>query len=330
MTELEEIKFYSEHYQEFSPKCPIVIPSYQNRDGTILNNLSSLSDNKIILFIYNTDYNNYKQYENGQVEIVQINETWRSIQKKRHRIQNYLANNRPEIENYIMIDDDIQKAKIRCFKEDGKATSKYIPIKNALGVLEHLHKKYSNTVSGGAGVNQGLLSNKLYKNSFFYQTYCFNNIWVKDHPNCMFRDLQNVSEDNVIWFDCWTNGQKYYSFELLCFEYNNQKNKNYNSIASTSLNVMKNLINAIRIIKQNSKIHWSTEWDDWAIRFKPNYYEPLWPQLKEILDENMPDWENLDTDYTDQTFINVYDIIRTRFEPILKEDNNSLMDDFLM
>ncbi|MBO7527615.1 MAG: hypothetical protein J6T74_06975, partial [Clostridia bacterium] len=144
----EEILHFSEHYTEYEPQCPIVIPSYQNREGTILSDLKALSNNKIMLFIYDTDYDLYKQYlVNPNVEIVTINETWRSIQKKRHWIQNYLANNRPEIENYIMIDDDIKKAKVACYKDCGSVTSKYIPIMNALGILEHLHKKYSNTVS---------------------------------------------------------------------------------------------------------------------------------------------------------------------------------------
>jgi len=329
MTELEQIKFYSEHYQDYLPKCPIVIPSYQNREGTILKDLKSLSDNKIMLFIYDTDYPKYKQYEDNQVEIVQIPEKWRSIQRKRHWIQVYLANNRPEIENYIMIDDDIRKAKVRCFKENGSVTSKYIPIKNAFGILEEVHKKYSNTISGGAGANTNILSDKLYKNTYFYQTFCFNNKWVKDHPQCMFRDLQNVSEDNVIWYDCWCNEQKYYSFEFLYFEFNTQRSKSYSSIASTSTNVMKNNINALRIIKQNCKVHWSNEWNCWGIRFVPNYYEKLWPQLKILLDENMPGWEDLTVTFDDKTYQKVFTRINNDFENILnKKASVSTISDF--
>ena len=180
---IDEITYLNEHYTEFEPKCPIVIPSYQNREGTILKDLKSLTNNKVILFIYDIDYDNYKQYlENPNVEIVTIKEKWRSIQRKRHWIQVYLANERPEIENYIMVDDDIRKAKLTCYKEDLSITSKYIPVKNALGILEHLHKKYSNTVSGGAGENTGILSGKVvHKNKYFYQVFCFNNKWLKDH-----------------------------------------------------------------------------------------------------------------------------------------------------
>ena len=318
---------YNRH-KTFSPKCPIVIPSYMNRSFTILNNLKSLSDNKIILFIYDTDYNLYKQYENEQVEIVQIKEKWRSIQRKRHWIQVYLANERPEIENYIMLDDDLSKAKLRTFVGD-KQTSRYIPVKNALGVLENLHKKFCNTVSCTASTNLGLLGSNLYTDKPGYQVFCFNNEWVRNNPNCMFRDMQNVSEDNVIWYDCWKNDQPYCCFELLYFEFVNQRQSKYNSIASTPTNMVKNSINAIRIIKDSSKFAFSKEWaKSWFIKFskKPNRY---WSDIKAIMDKLMPNWEDLTAQYSMNAYNAVYNEIDTLLRTVVYAEQQSAVDEFL-
>ena len=331
----DEITYLNEHYTEFEPQCPIVIPSYQNREGTILKDLKSLTNNKVILFIYDIDYDNYKQYlENPNVEIVTIKEKWRSIQRKRHWIQVYLANNRPEIENYVMVDDDIRKAKLTCYKEDLSITSKYIPLINALGILEHLHKKYSNTVSGGAGENTGILSGKVvHKNKYFYQVFCFNNKWLKEHPQCMFRDMQNVSEDNVLWYDCYNNNQPYYAFECLYFECNNQRVKTYNSIASTPINRIRNDINALRIMKHNTKLHWSKEWNCWAVRFVPGFIQTpiVWDNVKSILDANLPNWQDINNNYTEDEFTKTFNLLNNYLKPLFNEDkNDSMLDKFFM
>ena len=331
----DEITYLNEHYTEFEPKCPIVIPSYQNREGTILKDLKSLTNNKVILFIYDIDYDNYKQYlENPNVEIVTIKEKWRSIQRKRHWIQVYLANNRPEIENYVMVDDDLKKAKITCYKDDLSITSKYIPVKNALGILEHLHKKYSNTVSGGAGENTGILSGKVvHKNKYFYQVFCFNNKWLKEHPQCMFRDMQNVSEDNVLWYDCYNNNQPYYAFECLYFECNNQRVKTYNSIASTPINRIRNDINALRIMKHNTKLHWSKEWNCWAVRFVPGFVQTpiVWDKVKSILDTNLPNWQDINNNYTEDEFTKTFNLLSDYLKPLFNEyKNDSMLDKFFM
>lgn len=331
----DEITYLNEHYTEFEPQCPIVIPSYQNREGTILKDLKSLTNNKVILFIYDIDYDNYKQYlENPNVEIVTIKEKWRSIQRKRHWIQVYLANERPEIENYIMVDDDLKKSKLTCYKEDLSITSKYIPIKNALGILEHLHKKYSNTVSGGAGENTGILSGKVvHKNKYFYQVFCFNNKWLKEHPQCMFRDMQNVSEDNVLWYDCYNNNQPYYAFECLYFECNNQRVKTYNSIASTPINRIRNDINALRIMKHNTKLHWSKEWNCWAVRFVPGFTQTtkIWDDVKSILDTNLPNWKDINNNYTEDEFTKTFNLLSNYLKPLFNEDkNDSTLEEFFV
>ena len=329
-----DIKFLSENFKQFEPHIPIVIPSYQNRAGNLVQHLQDVSDNKIFVFVYKEDYENYKEYDcQPNVEFVQIDENWRSIQRKRHWIQNYFIK-KPEIEDYIIIDDDLKKAKITCYKEDLSITSKYIPIKNALGILEHLHKKYSNTVSGGAGENTGILSGKvLHKNKYFYQVFCFNNKWLKDHPQCMFRDMQNVSEDNVLWYDCYNNNQPYYAFECLYFECNNQRVKTYNSIASTPINRIRNDINALRIMKHNTKLHWSKEWNCWAVRFVPGFVQTpiVWDNVKSILDDNLPNWEDINNNYTEDEFTKTFNLLSDYLKPLFNEDkNDSLLDNFFV
>lgn len=62
-----------------------MIPSYKNRAGNLVQHLQDVSDNKIFVFVYKEDYENYKEYDcQPNVEFVQINEKWRSIQKKIH------------------------------------------------------------------------------------------------------------------------------------------------------------------------------------------------------------------------------------------------------
>ena len=66
-----------------------------------------LTYNQIYVFCYKDDYENYKQYDcKNNVTFVQLDVPWRSIQKKRVVIQNYFIQ-RPNIERYILIDDDV-------------------------------------------------------------------------------------------------------------------------------------------------------------------------------------------------------------------------------
>lgn len=294
MTELEQIKFYSEHYQDYSPKCPIVIPSYKNRAGNIVQHLQDVSDNKIFVFVYKEDYENYKEYDcQPNVEFVKIDEKWRSIQKKRRYIQEFFVK-RPEIERYIMIDDDMKRGKIVTDKD----TTMYIPLKNALGLLEEYHLKFGYRTVSGPEFNSLAFAHttKISKQNPFYQCYLFENDWVIKHPECRFRDLQNVAEDVIIWFDCNKNQQPYNCFQPLYLETNSSNN----SIASSSLNLKKNQINALRIMKNECKIVISSSWNCWI----PGIGKPcvFYGDIKEILDKVLPNWSDINTQFTDEQF----------------------------
>lgn len=307
MTELEQIKFYSEHYQDYSPKCPIVIPSYKNRAGNLVQHLQDVSDNKIFVFVYKEDYENYKEYDcQPNVEFVKIDEKWRSIQKKRRYIQEFFVK-RPEIERYIMIDDDMKRGKIVTDKD----TTMYIPLKNALGLLEEYHLKFGYRTVSGPEFNSLAFAHttKISKQNPFYQCYLFENDWVIKHPECRFRDLQNVAEDVIIWFDCNKNQQPYNCFQPLYLETNSSNN----SIASSSLNLKKNQINALRIMKNECKIVISSSWNCWI----PGIGKPcvFYQDIKEILDKVLPNWSDINTQFTDEQF----EICFAKIDGLVKE-----------
>lgn len=275
-----------------STKCPIVIPSYKNRVGNIVQHLEQVSDNKIYVFVYADDYDNYKEYDCKQnVEFVKLNVSWRSIQKKRRYIQDYFAE-RPEIERYLMIDDDLRFGKIN---ENGK--TRKIDLKSALATLEELHIKYGvKTASGPEGNNLAFAhATRIVKQNPFYQVFLFENKWVIEHPECRFRDMENVAEDMVIWYDCIKHNQPFYAFQTIWIDAYNM-----NSLASSSINLKKNQINALRIMKNECKITISSSWGCWIPGIgKPC---PFYMDLKTIMDKELPNWEDLEQSFTVQQY----------------------------
>lgn len=276
-------------------KCPIVIPSYKNRVGNLVQHLEQVSDNKIYVFVYADDYDNYKEYDCSElaslvkpnVEFVKLNVSWRSIQKKRRYIQDYFAE-RPEIERYLMIDDDIKGSRI-----NNKGKTENIDLKSALATLEELHIKYGNgTVSGTEFNNLAFAhATRIVKQNPFYQVFLFENKWVIEHPECRFRDMENVAEDVVIWYDCIKHNQPFSCFQTLYFI-----TADKDSIASSSINLIKNQINALRIMKNECKITISSSWGCWIPGIgKPC---PFYMDLKTIMDKELPNWEDLEQSFT--------------------------------
>ena len=299
-------------------KCPIVIPSYKNRVGNLVQHLEQVSDNKIYVFVYADDYENYKEYDcKPNVEFVKLNVNWRSIQKKRRYIQDYFAE-RPDIERYIMIDDDLRFGKIN---ENGK--TRKIDLKFALATLEELHIKYGvKTVSGPEGDNLAFAhANKPFKEHAFYQVFLFENKWVIEHPECRFRDMENVAEDIIIWYDCKKNNQPFYAFQTIWIDAYNT-----NSLASSSINLKKNQINALRIMKNECKLTISHWWKSWCIGLSNSC--PFFIDIKQILDKHLTDWCNLDNNYTNKNF----EICYNEIDQIVKEKltkPTSTLGDFL-
>lgn len=299
-------------------KCPIVIPSYKNRVGNLVQHLEQVSDNKIYVFVYDDDYDNYKEYDcKPNVEFVKLNVNWRSIQKKRRYIQDYFAE-RPDIERYIIIDDDVKGGRIN---NNGKTEN--IDLKSALATLEEFHTKYGKgTVSGTEFNNLAFAhATKIVKQNPFYQVFLFENRWVIEHPECRFRDMENVAEDVVIWYDCIKHNQPFCCFQTLYFVTSDK-----NSIASSSVNLIKNQINALRIMKNECKIAISSSWGCWI----PGIGKPcqFYMDLKTVMDKELPQWENLERSFT----VPQYQSCFSKIDQIVKEKLTkpmSTLGDFL-
>ena len=298
--------------------CPIVIPSYKNRAGNLVQHLEQVSDNKIYVFVYADDYDNYKEYDcKPNVEFVKLNVNWRSIQKKRRYIQDFFAE-RQYIERYIMIDDDVKGCRIN---NNGKTEN--IDLKSALSTLEELHTNYGSATVSGTEFNNLAFAHatKLVKQNPFYQVFLFENNWVIGHPECRFRDMENVAEDVVIWYDCIKHNQPFCCFQTLYFVTSDK-----NSIASSSVNLIKNQINALRIMKNECKIAISSSWGCWIPGIgKPC---PFYMDLKTVLDEELPQWENLERSFT----VPQYKSCFAKIDQIVKEKLQkpmSTLGDFL-
>ena len=84
--------------------------------------------------------------------------------------------------------------------------------------------------------------------------------------------------------------------KMLLFETNSSNN----SIASSSINLKKNQINALRIMKNECKIVISSSWNCWI----PGIGKPcvFYGDIKEILDKVLPNWSDINTQFTDEQF----------------------------
>lgn len=297
--------------------CPIVIPTYKNRPGNLVQKLDQFKNRSVFVFVYENDYENYKEYDCYEnVEFVKLNVDWRSIQKKRRFIQEWFVK-RPEIVRYIMIDDDCYSGR---FSQNNK--TKPITLLELLNLLEEYHLKYGHRTVSGVEFNNLAFAHatKIVKQNPFYQCFLFENSWVINHPECRFRYLQNVAEDVVIWFDCVQNNQPFDCFQNLYLITNK-----CDSLASSNVNLIKNQINALRIMKHQCKIVMSSSWHCWIVGIGkpcPFYYE-----IKNVLDNLMPHWEYLQTNYDDSTYIKSYNEINNIV--VSKQKPVSALGDFL-
>ena len=296
-----------------SPKCPIAIPTYKNRPDNIVRNLDNVSDNEIYVFCYKDDYENYKQYDcKKNVTFVKLDVPWRSIQKKRVFIQNYFIQ-RPEIERYIMIDDDM----IGCRIQDTDGKAKNITLKEGLCLLEKNHIKYCKTMSGGcySSITMAHTDIDVNYNKRFLQVFCFENSWVIEHPECRFKDYQNMAEDLIIFFDALKNKQQFCRFDKIRFT--PIERKSHESLASSEDNLIKNFTNGLRYMKEYSKPEISKYFTarrnklSWCIDYQKDLKinEKYEQKIKPILEKYMPGFEDLNNDYDIETFIFVFDEI---------------------
>lgn len=292
--ELKILNYVKDNWKTMTPNIPIVIPSYKNRKGCIVQELHKLSDNDIYVFVYENDYteSGYDKYDNQpNVHFVKIPADcgWRCLQRKRYFIQKYFET-KPDIHDYIMVDDDICGGKM--WTIDGEKIK--VPLKNYLGVLAYAFCSVKDRSYGGpAGTDQefGHWDRKEFVyNSIFYQTFCISNDYVRN-GGVLFRDTDNICEDIILNYDLLNNGGKTSSFRWLLSEFGFRDAKN--SVASYYEKTYRINIESIKIMKQQTKIT-ATSSKQFPLAIKPYRHGQInknWIVLKPIVFDETKSYE---------------------------------------
>lgn len=295
--ELEELESYN-NWKNESPVCPIVIPSYKLRSHSWIRKLNEISDNDIYVFVYDDDYvkSGYDKLKvNDNVHFVKIHATWRSIQKKRYFIQNYMLNLK-HIKYYIMMDDDINITKLTS-TIPGKYAPK-VPIKQCLWVLSKIGEKYKDsdyfciTTSSGDMRPVHFMREQKYatENRLSFQVFLFYNNGI------YFRDCDKCFEDIVIWFDALNNNKKWLSLNFLTM-YDSRAGTEEDSLTSNRSRFADSFCNTFNILKDKMFIK-KTKMKGYlfSMIFK-NKANPLYADYLEIMNENISNEEKLDKIY---------------------------------
>ena len=292
--ERKTLIYIKNNWKTMTPTIPIVIPSYKNRKGCIVQELNKLSDNDIYVFVYENDYteSGYDKYDNQpNVHFVKIPADcgWRCLQRKRYFIQKYFET-KPDIHDYIMVDDDICGGKMWII--DGEKIK--VPLKNYLGVLAYAFCSVKDRSYGGpAGTDQefGHWDRKEFVyNSIFYQTFCISNDYVRN-GGVLFRDIDNICEDIILNYDLLNNGGKTSSFRWLLSEFGFRDAKN--SVASYYEKTYRINIESIKIMKQQTKIT-ATSSKQFPLAIKPYRHGQInknWIVLKPIVFDETKSYE---------------------------------------
>lgn len=288
--ELDTLNYIKENLNSLEPTIPIVIPSYKNRKDCIVKTLNKVSKNDIYVFVYEDDYveSGYDVFDNKpNVHFIKIKCGWRSIQKKRFFIQNYMLG-LENVHDYIMIDDDVIEGRV--VTVDG-ISHNHTPLINYLGALEYAHKSLgeNRTYSCGASSNIELghwKDNKIFKkdNGQLFCVYVISNDFVKS-SKIMFRDIEDINEDCVLSFDLFKAGYSRINFPWIRYLIIHEGTKGY-SLASSTQKHYKNVINTLYLLRENSKIFNQEKQGTWGCKPSFNKINPYWLQLQPIIDNS--------------------------------------------
>ena len=298
--ELDALNYIKENLNTLEPTIPIVIPSYKNRKDCIVKTLDKVSKNDIYVFVYENDYieSGYDVFDNKpNVHFIKIKCDWRSIQKKRYFIQNYMLG-LENVHDYIMIDDDVVEGRV--VTVDG-ISHNHTPLINYLGALEYAHKSLgeNRTYSCGASSNIELghwKDNKIFKkdNGQLFCVYAISNDFVRT-SKIMFKDVEDINEDCILSFEMFKAGYSRINFPWIRCLIIHETTKGY-SLASSPQKHYKNVINTLTLLRENSKLFNQEKQGYWGCKPSFNKINPYWLQIQPIIDNsNLTIQEKYDT-----------------------------------
>lgn len=290
--ELQILSYIKDNWSTMEPSIPIVIPGYKNRPGNIVQNLDLVSNNDIYVFVYEDDYlaSAYDKYDNKpNVHFVKIKSNWRSIQRKRHFINEYFIK-KPEIHDYIMIDDDIFNGKLWTID---KVKHNPLTLKQFLGVLEYAHcsienRTISSVSSSDIEFGHWDFDKFFYKNHQLHQIYVFSNDFIIK-TNIMFRDKDLISEDVLLTYDIMKSDYISYSFPWISRIIKDDKTQT--SLASSRDKEYHYVLNTIKILGENARFFVGKSKKNFGTHatIKSN---KKWPYIQPIVyDDNLTDKE---------------------------------------
>ena len=295
--ELKELESYNNWNNE-SPICPIVIPSYKLRSHSWVNKLNEISDNDIYIFVYDDDFtkSGYDKLKvNNNVHFVKIHANWRDLPKKRYFIQKYMLNLK-DVKYYIMIDDDIDIMKLTSTKPGKYAPN--VPIKQALWVLSKVGEKYENSDYIAIVTSRCDMRSVHFMREQKYATEnrIASNVFLFYNNGVYFRDTEKIAEDIIVWFDAFNNNKKWLSLNFLTM-YDSNAGSEKVSLTSNNSRFADLIYNSFKILKDKMYIK-KTKMKGYlfsiSFREKPN---PLYKDYLEIMNENISNEEKIDKIY---------------------------------
>ncbi len=295
--ELKELEYYNNWNNE-SPVCSIVIPSYKLRSHSWVRKLNEISDNDIYVFVYDDDYvkSGYDKLKvNNNVHFVKIHANWRSLQKKRYFIQKYMLNLK-DVKYYIMIDDDIDIMKLTSTKPGKYAPM--VPIKQALWVLSKAGEKYKDSDYIAIVTSRCDMRSVHFMREQKYATEnriaC--NVFLFYNNEIYFRDTEKIAEDIIVWFDAYNNNKKWLSLNFLTM-YDSNAGSEKVSLTSNNSRFADLICNSFKILKDKFYIK-KTKMKGYpfsiGFREKSN---PLYEDYLKIMNENTTNEEKIDKIY---------------------------------
>lgn len=315
--QIELMKYVQDNLETLKPTIPIVIPSYKNREGCLARRLDELSGCNVYVFVYDDDFWRYEQCSN--VTYVRILEDWRSIQRKRHLINEYMLKE-PGVTDYILVDDDIECGEVWTLD---RVRHKNVPLRQFLGALQLAHQSLDEpTISTSAPNNMEFghfdFDTFNFTRHQLHRIYVISNDFIRK-SGIMFRDQEDISEDVLITHDLQTNGYDTVSFPWLQAKWLSRY-EGKGSVASSIEKRERYTINTTRQLRDNTKFVLNSKgW--FEIRYSKTANK-LWSVVQPIVDSNTLSYH--------EKFEKIYEIVKhQKSKPAIIQPEQKYKDDDL-